>query len=62
MSFDQDIADINNLYPADAPGVAGEVGRELLQQAREEVVTYWQHESEEVIARYAQLCRERAGV
>ncbi|WP_286694037.1 hypothetical protein [Spongiibacter sp. UBA1325] len=61
MSREQDIADIENLYPADADGSTRRIGADMLNQARNEV-SDWREESDAVLARYAQLCRAEAGV
>ena len=59
MSRDQDIWDIENLYPADSEyQETSAIGRELQAQAGGNLEN-WRDESDSVIARYAQLCRQR---
>ena len=61
MTREQAIQAINALYPTDSQYAEyAAIGRELLAQAKQEVAG-WRTERTEVLIRYAQLCRERAG-
>lgn len=56
MNREQAIATIEGLYPVDSQyHETNEIGRRLLQQAKEEVDN-WRNESTEVLIRYAELC------
>ncbi len=60
MNIEEAIDDIEALYPTDSPFPdTNEIGKELLNQAIEEVYSDWRNLPEEVILRYAQLCRRR---
>jgi len=58
MNREEAIATIEALYPVDSQySETNEIGRKLLQQAKEEVDN-WRNESSEVLIRYAELCQD----